>query len=484
MNNSTRTFWIEVICLSALIFLFRLYATTPVEGSGDSFVKWYEVKRLSHGLPYSRLDHHTMRWGINFLTLFIQKFFGTSASVYYIAPATAATAAAFFLYGIALNLQGRALAISVTLLLSFHPVIINAGSQLFPGIFSICYVLGSIFFLLMYTKQRKMLYIGLSAFFLFLGYGAKITNLFFLPAIVFYIAFILKEYKAGGIYLLFLLLGFFLETLWIDTILGDYSLPGRLALAGGHLNLMQSGVIRESFFSGIFERWSILPNYMYLHSITGFFAAFFFLSQHKKYPRESLIALAYASVSFLITFGICSLDPVHFLLPNRPRYLNVTIPFSLLLTLRMASLGAKKKYFFFAFCLLAVPYPRSISQLIHAPQHRKFYKIDNHSTRVMTLLKDGYCLAFSAEKHARLYRAMFIEDQYAMGLHGQKPTSIYIVPAGETQFNASATMYLLTLDGNITPKGIVSPYPKDYVLSIHDFAEKQLTITSDWEQVW
>ena len=425
-----------------------------------------------------------MRWGINFLTLFIQKLFGTSASVYYIAPATAATAAAFFLYGIALNLQGRALAISVTLLLSFHPVIINAGSQLFPGIFSICYVLGSIFFLLMYTKQRKMLYIGLSAFFLFLGYGAKITNLFFLPAIVFYIAFILKEYKAGGIYLLLLLLGFFLETLWIDTILGDYSLPGRLALAGGHLNLMQSGVIRESFFSGIFDRWSILPNYMYLHSFSGFFAAFFFLSQHKKYPKESLIALAYASVSFLITFGICSLDPVHFLLPNRPRYLNVTIPFSLLLTLRMASLGAKKKYLFFAFFLLAVPYPRSINHLIQAPQHRKFYKIDNHSNRVMKLLREGYCLAFFAEKHARLYRAMFVEDRHAMGLHGQKPISIYIVPAGETQFNTSATMYLLTLGGNISPKGIVSPYPKDYVLSVHDFAEKKVTINPDWEQVW
>ncbi len=484
LNNRTLTTWIEVTLLCSLLFLFRLYASIPVEDSGDSFVKWYEVKRLYHGLHYSRLDHHTMRWGINFPTLVFQKIFGTAPSIYYLAPATVATGAAFFLYKIALNLHGRVLAIGAMLLFSFHPVIINASSQLFPGIFSCCYILGSIYFLLAYSEQQKMYYIVFSAFFLFLGYGAKLTNLFFLPAIFIYIAFILKEYKTICIYLSILLLGYCLETLWIDSILGDYSFPGRLALAGGHLNFIQSGFTTESFFSGIVDRWAILPNYMYLHSFTGFFAAFFFLLNRNKYPRESLVALAYISVTFLITFGICSLDPVHFLLPNRPRYINVTIPLSLLLTLCFSSFSYKYRYMLLVFFLLAFPYSKSIAHLIHSPLHRQFYTINSYREQVVSRLDEGYCLAFLKEKHARLYRAMFVEDHYAMGLNGKKAVTIYSVPAGATKFNTSSTMYLLTVNKNIFPKGIVSPYPKEYVFSVHDLSVNELSFDSKWEQVW
>jgi len=45
-------------------------------------------------------------------------------------------------------------------------------------------------------------------------------------------------------------------------------------------------------------------------------------------------------------------------------------------------------------------------------------------------------------------------------------------------------MYLLTLNHNIPPKGIVGPYPKEYVLSVHPFSQKKLTFAPDWEQVW
>jgi hypothetical protein len=484
LKKSTRFSWIEISILCVLIFLFRLYATIPVEGSGDSFVKWYEAKRLYHGLQYSRLDHHTMRWGINFLSLFFQKMFGTSPSVYYLAPATAATAAAFFLYKIALNIQGRLLAMCAVLLFTFHPIIINAGTQLFPGIFSICYVLGSIYFLLAYTENRRIPYLVCSSLFLFMAYGAKITNLFFLPAIVFYFVFTLKEYKSVILYLGILFLGFCVETVWIDTILGDYSLPGRLALAGGHLNLMQSDFAKESFVSGIIDRWRILPNYLYLQSFTGFIASFFFLSNRKKYPKESFIAFAYVGVAFLITFGICSLDPVHFLLPNRPRYLNVTIPLSLLLTLRLASIAHNYKYVITTFLLFAVPYPNTINHLIQSSSHRQFYKINGYATRISAFLKEGYCLAFFSEKHARLYRAMFVDDNFSMDLNEKQTARIYIVPAKSTEFNALGTMYLLTLNHNIPPKGIVGPYPKEYVLSVHPFSQKKLTFAPDWEQVW
>ncbi len=476
--------WIEATILCLFIFLFRLYATIPIEDSGDSFVKWYETKRLFYGLPFSRLDHHTMRWGINFLSLFFQKIFGTQPSIYYLAPAFTAAGAAFFIYQIGLLLHGRLLALSAMLLFSFHPVIINAGSQLFPGIFSIFYVLGSIFFLLIYENNRQKKYLICSAVFLFLAYGAKITNLFFLPAILLYILFILHEKKAIFIYFGILFLGFCIETAWIDSILGDYSLPGRLALAGGHLNFMQSGSAKVAFLSAIFKRWEILPNYMYLHSIIGFVAAFYFLNHRTKFPKETLIALCYLSVSFLITFAISSLDPIQFLLPNRPRYLNVTIPLSLLLTLRLATLLGQYKYIVVTTLLLAAPYPIKLVHLIQSPTHRQFYKINSHKQQIMNLLNKGYCLAFLREKHARLYRAAFIDDNYALGIDAKKTVHIYKVPPHGSQYNESFTMYILKLSDNNTIKGIASPYPNNYVLSVRTFVTPNLNIDPSWEQIW
>ncbi len=60
------------------------------------------------------------------------------------------------------------------LLFALHPRIVDAGSQLFPGIFSICYVLGAIWFMALYSKSnQRTAYLILSAVFLFLAWGAQ-----------------------------------------------------------------------------------------------------------------------------------------------------------------------------------------------------------------------------------------------------------------------------------------------------------------------
>ena len=476
--------WLELFFLCGLVFLFRLYATVPVENSGDSFVKWFETKRLFYGLEYSRLDHHTMRWSINFLTLLCQKIFGAKPSTYYLPSAFAATMAAFFIYRIGIILYGRPLGIMALLLFSLHPVIIQAGSQLFPGIFSMSYVLGSVYFLLVYQGKKKSYYLILSAIFLFLAYGAKLTNLFFLPGILIYLYWSTKKIGPILTYLTILLVGFILETIIIDGLLGNFSLLGRLALTSGHLNIMQTGLEGEKTLWGILTRWQMLPSYMYLHTMTGFFAAFYFVTQRKKYSKDSLLALSFLSFAFGISFGLCSLHPVHFLLPHMPRYLNITIPFTLLLTLSLAGKINEKKYIILTFLLLALPLPSALANLIHSPLHRQFYKINDFQKKVMMNLQRGYGYIFFNEKNARLYRAMFIDDDLSLGLHGKDVIKIYIIQPGRTSYNPTSFLYLLTLQQDKITQGIIRPYPHQYLLKIEDFKQQIFSLNPQWGILW
>ncbi len=485
-NRERYRFWLELLLLAGLVFAFRLYVTVPVEGSGDSFVKWYEAKRLAHGLDYSRLDHHTMRWGINFLSLFFQKIFGTRASTYYLPSAFASTLSALFVFLIGTQLQDRLLGIMALILFSLHPAIIGAGSQLFPGIFSICYSLGAVYFLLLYTRieQGKNFYLVISSLFLLFAYGAKMTSLFFLPAFVLYLVWSTRRLRPVILFLAVLSLGIGLETVIIDTILGDYTMFGRFALAGGHLHIMENGLEGEKTLWGIITRWQMLPNYTYVHTIIGFFAAFFFLCNRERFRRDVLPGLCLYSFAFFLTFALCSLKPVHFLLPHMPRYTNVTIPFSLLLSLSFARKLGKNKYLVCMFFLICLPFIQPFNDLVHSPLHRQFYKIDSFQQKVNRYLNAGYGYIFLDVKHARLYRAVFVSDEAAMGFGRAQPAHIYIVPAGATPYNPNRIMYLLSRQQNTITAGVIRPYPRQYRLAVQKFTGESLSIDPLWQILW
>ena len=458
----------------------------PVENSGDSFVKWYEAKRLAHGLDYSRLDHHTMRWGINFLSLLFQKIFGTQASTYYLPSAFAATLSSLFVFLIGTRVQDRILGIMALLLFCFHPSIIVAGSQLFPGIFSCCYCLGSVYFLLLFTRtnHEKLGYLVASAVFLFCAYGAKMTNLFFLPALAGYLYWSSRKLRPVIIYLGILGLGFLLETLIIDTILGNYTMFGRFALAGGHLNIMKNGLEGEKSLWGIITRWQMLPNYTYLPLAAGSFACFYFVNNRNAYRNDYCLALCFLSFSFFLSFGMVSLKPVHFLLPHMPRYTNIIIPLSLLLTLSVAAKLRQYRYLVIVFLLLFLPFVKPFIDLLHSPLHRQFYKIDAFQQEVNNYLDQGYAFIFLDVKNARLYRAMFVADRAAMGIDTADQVKIYNVPPGATRFNPGPAIYLLTLKQHNITAGVIRPYPGEYRLAVERFTPGNLTLQADWDLSW
>ena len=483
-RNKRFFYFLETIIIFGLVFAFRLYVSYPVENSGDSFVKWFQAKRLLYGFDYSRLDHHTMRWAINFLSLFFQKVFGPNPSTYYLVSAFAASGSSLFLYRIGILLRDRFLGVTALLLFTFHPSIIIFGGQLFPGIFSVFYTLGSVYFLLLYVKNERNLHLIISACFLFLAYGAKITNLFFLPALLVYLLFEKRSIKILVLYLLVLFLGFCIETFVIDILMGDFTLPGRLALIGGHLNKVESGLEGEKSLWGILTRWQMLRNYMFIHTITGFFASFYFFNKKKQYRLELLPSLCLLSFSFLITFGLCGIHPVHYFLPHMPRYLNVTIPFSILLTLCLVGQLNENKYLVVAFLLLALPYPVYLNRDMHNAQHRQFYKVDAYQKKVMHYFNEGYAFLFFNAKNARLYKSFFLDDQFAIGFDNKKPVNIYVVRPGKTPINKNRFLFVLVREGMQRIPGIVRPYSDKYELKIEKAKKVNITLPTDAGVLW
>ena len=485
-NQNRYGVWIELFLFACVVFAFRLYVTAPVENSGDAFVKWYEAKRLAHGLDYSRLDHHTMRWGINFLSLFFQKIFGTQASTYYLPSAFAATLSGLFVFLIGLHVRDQMLGILALVLFTIQPAIIVAGSQLFPGIFTTCYSLGAIYFLLLYThpEQKKTYFLVISSIFLFCAYGAKMTSLFFLPAFVLYLVWSTRRLQPVFLFLGILFLGVLFETLIIDTMLGNYTLFGRLALAGGHLNIMETGIAGEKSLWGIVTRWQMLPNSTYLPAIVSFFLAFHCINNRNKFPKDFFLTSCLISFTFFLTFSLCGVKPIHFLLPHTPRYINITIPLSLLLCLSFAGKLGGKRYIFVVFVLLALPSTLVLNRELRSPLNRKFYQIDNFQKEVMTYLDKGYAFLFLDPRNARLYRAMFVADWAAMGIDTADQVRIYNVPPGATRFNPGPAIYLLTLKKDQITAGIVRPYPDEYRLAVERFTPGNLNLQSDWELSW
>jgi len=471
-----KRFWVElveILFLFVLIYSLRIHATVLVENSGDSFVKWFQVKRLCHGLDYSRLDHHTMRWGINFLILLFQKIFGTQPSTYYLPSAFAATGASLLVYRIGILLRGRFLGILALLLFTLHPTILFAGGQLFPGIFSIFYVLASLYFLLEFCETEKTRFLILSSCFLFLAYGAKMTNLFFLPAVSGYLLWRRRTIKPVIIYLALLLCGFLLETLVIDSFLQDYTRLGRLALASGHFNFVESGLVGEKSLWGILTRWTMLPYYMYCHTAIGLFSSFYLLLKARAHEKAVLLALCFLSFAFFITFGLCDIDPVRYFLPHEQRYLNVTLPLTLLLTLYLACRIEGILPSILAFVVLALPFPIYLNNLAVSPLRNQFFKIDAYQKEVMSALQQGYGMLFFDEKNVRLYRAMFVDDALSTGIDRDRAANIFIMPPGRTPYNTTRYMYILTLQDDTVSQGIVRPYPHQYKLKFDDFIDSQ-----------
>jgi len=221
-------------------------------------------------------------------------------------------------------------------------------------------------------SERRLSDLAFTTYFvllLFWMYGAKETNVFFVPG-----ALVVIGYLAGWrklVYALAMGAGLYvLETAAFMTISGNIGFGGRLGELVGpkavHLSMMfdveRLIAEQESYWdAGILSRWYRIREFhllVYLASIALFFGLFFKGLRRKPVEADArmafMVAVIGASFVFFSSFFIVSLDPVRMGQPVRDRYVAILLPLSFFIIYRTFALTNWKHFATIAFFALLV----------------------------------------------------------------------------------------------------------------------------------
>jgi len=323
----------DTLILFVLLFLtlwVRLSTQMMIHTGVDERDYWYSAKALTQGFAYPDLTHRTVRWAIILPVAALQIVFGTHPNVYYIAPILNALLQIFLLYRLGTFLKSRITGIIASLFLIFFPYQIRAASQVRPEIFSITYILLCIylfFIAVRCTGKKRIVFLLLASFSMFLAYESKITNLFFLPGIFLCLLLYGDRYRIrdcfifGGL-LLFLFLG---ET-------AVYALTTQYRF--GQLSIIQANHLSSDYaepltnYLQVFRRYSpeFLDAYWQLPFAVFAVLSFLYLARSKNRDLKILVVTA-LGFFFFLTFTVSSLHPLMVAEDFIARYFCAVLPF-------------------------------------------------------------------------------------------------------------------------------------------------------------
>ena len=353
VEKSDFGFFLIITCLTLLL---RLLTLMEVNTGVDNMDYWYSAKALIHGYDYGVLFHRNIRWGIILPTAVIQILFSSHAWVIYLPSLFMALLMNLSIKLVAERLFNRPTAYLAILLVQFFPYTIRLGSQLFLALFSINYILLSIYFLLKYVDpqskkeiKRKNSSLIISLLLFFLAYETKISNIYFLPVLLVLI-FKKKGIKSLSIYGGILFGLYLVEHLFYLIFAGEAL--GRLGIIMSthfeHNSNMALGTSNfTGTFLGIFRRF--VPPYFdyYWHAVFvgGILSGILLLIRAKKKDLKVEFQVVVLQLSLigvytlLLTFGVKSLNPVIPFEPFIVRYFAPVLPLLMVLLARVLSLA-------------------------------------------------------------------------------------------------------------------------------------------------
>jgi len=386
----------DAFILFLLLFLtlwVRLSTQMMIHTGVDERDYWYSAKALTQGLPYPDLTHRTVRWSIILPVAAVQLVFGTHPVVYYIAPLLNALLQVLLLYLLGRLLKSRFTGVIASVFLVFFPYQIRAASQVRPEIFSITYILITLYFFFIATRntgRKRIAWLLLSSAMMFLAYESKITNLFFLPGLFLCLLLYGDRYRIrdcfvfGGL-LLFL---FVCETA-IYAMTTQYAFGQLSVILANHLS--SDYMVPLSGFLDLFKRYSIKNMELYWQVPFAVFAALsvYYLGRSKNRDVKILVVTS-LGFFFFLTFTVSSLHPLMAAEDFIARYFCAVLPFVFLVMAwfiedsfraRMSKLASYRKFgptslfslavisscaaVSFVFSLPLVP--RSARQYAHSP---------------------------------------------------------------------------------------------------------------------
>ena len=309
--------YLIILLLVGFTIIIRFITLQIIEDSGDQFYYWASAKSLYYGLKIYVFDNWSSRFGIVLPVLFFQKLFGLHPLNYYSAPIFMSILQTIFLYKTAEMAHNRNTAIFATILMIIYPQMLRNGCQILPGIFSATYVIIAFFFLFKFidAKKNKIIFLILSALFMFIAYESKITNLFFLPGFFITIYLYNKNFKHLFIFAFILLFLFFIETA-LYSMLTEFTF-GRLdVITSNHFQKINSKAV--SIF-GLFYRY-IRPGPHFTLAFIYYLFASHFILKNKYDIKIKGIVFASLSFFFLLTFSLRSIYPIKLAINSHFRY--------------------------------------------------------------------------------------------------------------------------------------------------------------------
>lgn len=344
--------WRDVIWVGVLALVSAALVSTSIWENGDIELKWWAVKAWADGaLPDFAPNHHNMRWAITFPAVAWVRLFGDGALSYLLLNHVVFALTTAGLYALIRSVTTPLIAALMLALWLVNPVVYSLPSNLMPELWSIFYVVGALLLLQRaYATGSHWFYAG-AIVVLFCAYGAKETNIFFMPGLGLYEIFRRRWVNVGLICGVFGVL-WVVETVAVNLILSDMDLwfgRAQAIVQAGHLDEMSNIWLYQPI--DLILRWGFVAetNFDRLEFFSkAIYLCFFAVSAVKAWswikartllppagaigpgdaPAGAVISAGWAmglAFAFCTTFFILGLDPLVLGQPLNDRYLWVLL---------------------------------------------------------------------------------------------------------------------------------------------------------------
>lgn len=336
----------NALLVALLAFASACFVSTSIWENGDIELKWWAVKAWADfQFPDFPPNHHNLRWAITIPAVIFVRIFGDNALIYLLLNHVVFAVTTACLYMVIRQLTTPLIALLALGLWLVNPVAYSLPSNLMPEIYSMIYPAAALLLVRnAYATGSRWSY-AWAVVMMFLAYGAKETNIFFMPGWGLYE--IIKR-RWDNVMMIIAVFGGCLiaETIALNLILADSNLwfgRAQAIMEAGHLDEMTTEWPYQPI--DLLTRWWFIAetNFDRLEFFAkAFYWAFFILTGWKAYQwiraRTALpppdistrvaggeaVSVAWTmglSFAFFTTFFILSIDPLILGQPLNDRYL-------------------------------------------------------------------------------------------------------------------------------------------------------------------
>ncbi len=320
-------------CIALLALAVRAISLEYVEMGGDSLWIWENVV---HQVNYGTAlvwNHHTLRWAINFPLYLILNCFGTTPTNYYILPVLYSVISAVLAFFLGNILKDRQFGFMSALLLILYPKMTTMGSQLWPGLYEMTYLLGCVLAVFCWRKYGGWYLLAISGLFAGCVWGARVTSLFYAPGIFALIYLGKRKVTPLFIFSAFFFLVVAIEWLYFQNLTGNSF--GRLGI------ITQTHVAKDEHLISVSQ---YLLNFLSLVKLRGLLPVILagvgtgcWLVRRGR-DEEKGIAILFLSGLFFSVYMISSFNPLKLATPFGSRNITAGSPYLIMVLL----LGLRK----------------------------------------------------------------------------------------------------------------------------------------------